>query len=555
MKWVSTVRMRNGMGWLGVVAVMALLRPAVPMAQSPISTAAKAGDRAAVRRLVAGGANVNQPAADGSTALLWAVYNADADLVRSLIAAGAKVDAANRYGVTPLLQAARTGDMPIMEALLKAGANSKLTHADGETPLMAAARTGRVDAVRLLLARGADVNGVDGNQEQTALMWAAAEGHTEVVSALLEAGAKPNVKAKLTAIAQRSHADHPTGGFTALMWASRNGHDETVRTLVKAGANLNEKNGDNASATMIAIANDRLDMANLLLDLGADPNDGSLYMAVDQHDGTTDMLARDGGLRRWDHPNKATTMDLIKRLLAAGADPNKAFQGQLHSISMCCGDNHNASAFYRAAVAADVEALKVLLPKSDLKWMPSAPPAGGRGGQLGRSAVMAASTGGRGATFGGGPGFGRLDKPVWRETGSRVPAEAVELLIKAGADADFQMEDDGNTALHQAVQRNDLEMIKVLARNGANLELYNWNGQTPIAVAEEAWDTEKRRTGPPPEVLQAMNAGTPIPEVKSAKGTVTLMRELLKWPAWTDAQFGTPAYLQQQAAPAAGGGR
>jgi ankyrin repeat protein len=530
MKWLNTVRMRHGLGWLGIVAVMALLRPAVPEAQSAISAAAKAKDRAAVRRLIAGRANVNQPATDGSTALLWAAYNSDLEMTRSLIAAGAKVDIANRYGIRPLLQASRTGDMAIMEALLAAGADPKLAAPEGETPLMASARAGRVDAVRLLLAKGADVNGVDANMDQTALMWAAAEGHTEVVSALLEAGAKPNLKARLTAITQRSHADHPTGGFTALMWAARNGHEETVRTLVKGGADLNAKNGDNASATIIAIANDRLDMANLLLDLGADPNDGSLYFAVDQHDGTTDMRARDGGLLRWDHPNKVTTMDLIKRLLAMGADPNKAFQGQLHSISMCCGDNHNASPFFRAAVAADVEALKVLLPKA-LKWMPSPPPAGGgRGGQLGRSAVMVAATGGRGASFGGGPGFTRLDKPVWREAGSRVPVEAVELLLKAGADANFQMDDDGNTALHQAAQRNDLEMIKVLARNGAKLDLYNWAGQTPIAIAEEAWETERKRVGPPPEVLQAMNAGTPIPEVKSALPTIALFRELLGWP-------------------------
>jgi hypothetical protein len=71
--------------------------------------------------------------------------------------------------------------------------------------------------------------------------------------------------------------------------------------------------------------------------------------------------------------------------------------------------------------------------------------------------------------------------------------------------------------------------------------LYNWNGQTPIGIAEEAWDVEKRRVGPAPEVLQAMNAGTPIPEVKTAKTTIALMRELLGWPAWTDADFGGPA--------------
>ena len=50
---------------------------------------------------------------------------------------------------------------------------------------------------------------------------------------------------------------------------------------------------------------------------------------------------------------------------------------------------------------------------------------------------MAASQGGRGATFGGGPGYGRQGPPIWREPGSRKPIEAVEVLIKAGADAYF----------------------------------------------------------------------------------------------------------------------
>jgi len=524
--------MRHGLGWLGVIAIAALLQPAAPAAQSPISTAAKAGDRAAVRRLIAGSADVNAPASDGSTALLWAVYNSDIDMVRSLVAAGAKVDVPNRYGVTPLLQASRTGDMPILEALLKAGANAKQAHADGETPLMAAARAGRVDAVRLLLTRGVDINQTDANLEQTALMWAAAEGHVDVVNALLEAGAKPNLQAARTKITDRRHADHPTGGFTALMWAARNGHEDVVKALVKGGADLKATNGDGATATMLAIANDRLDMANLLLDLGSDPNDGSLYFAVDQHDGTTDMRARDGGLLRWDHPNKTTTMDLMKRLLAMGADPNKAFVGQLHSYSMCCGDNHNASAFFRAAVASDVEALKVLLPKADLKWSP-APPAGGagRGGNFGRTALMVAATGGKGASFGGGPGFGRQEKPVWREPGSRLPIDAVELLLKAGADVNFQFEDDGNTALHQAVSRNDTDMIKLLVKYKADLEVYNWAGQTPIAMAEENFDAENKRAEPPAEVSLAINNGQMIPVVKSSGPTIALLRELQGWPA------------------------
>jgi ankyrin repeat protein len=513
-----------------VLLFVALVRPAVPAAESPIATAAKAGDRAAVRRLIAARADVNATERDGSTALLWATYNSDIELVRALLAAGAKPDAANRFGVTPLLQASSTGDMPIIEALLKAGANAELAHPEGQTPLMAAARAGRVDAVKLLLAKGAKVNAADQFASETALMWAAGEGHLDVVETLLEAGANANVKAKVNGLTDRKHGDFPTGGFTPLMWAVRNGNEDVVKALVKKGADLKATNGDNLTATVIAINNDRLDMAAMLLDMGSDPNDGSLYFAVDLHDGTTDMRQRDGGLLRWDHPNKLTTLDLIKKLLDMGADPNKPFNGVLHSWGLGAGENHNGTPFYRAAVASDVEAMKVLLAKkADMSWIP---PAGGRGGAP-RPALIAASTGGRGYNFGGGPGFGRIGPPTWREPGSRSPIDAVKLMLQAGADPNVQLDDDGNTALHQAAQRNDLDMIRALVAGKANLEAYNWTGQTPLNIAEDNAEKAKdKNAAPDPAVIAAMVAGTALPESKATPDqTVDLLRELLGWPA------------------------
>ena len=53
---------------------------------------------------------------------------------------------------------------------------------------MTAARTGSLAAVEALLAKGADPNAREA-REQTALMWAAAEGHTPIVETLLAAGA------------------------------------------------------------------------------------------------------------------------------------------------------------------------------------------------------------------------------------------------------------------------------------------------------------------------------------------------------------------------------
>src|SRR5688572_26996999 len=112
MKRVRTMSRRHGLGVLLATLVMAagwVASPVFTADDSPVASAAKAGDLAAVRTLIEKRADVNAPQADGSTALLWAAYNSDADMTRALLAAGARVDAANRYGVTPLIQASRTG--------------------------------------------------------------------------------------------------------------------------------------------------------------------------------------------------------------------------------------------------------------------------------------------------------------------------------------------------------------------------------------------------------------------------------------------------------------
>ncbi len=99
--------------------------------------------------------------------------------VESLIRSGADVNAANRYGVPPLSLAATNGNAAVLELLLKAGANPDATQSEGETALMTAARTGMPAAVKTLLAHGADVNAKESWRGQSALMWAAAEGHAE----------------------------------------------------------------------------------------------------------------------------------------------------------------------------------------------------------------------------------------------------------------------------------------------------------------------------------------------------------------------------------------
>jgi ankyrin repeat protein len=561
--------------WI-IVAVSAMALGGLVFAganDSAVAKAAKSGDLAAVRKLITAHADVNLADNDGSTPLLWAAYASDVEMTKTLLAAGAKADKANQYGITPLIQASRTGDAAVMDALLKGGADPSLAHPEGETPLMAASRSGHVDAVRLLLARKVDVNAADKYQEQTALMWAASEGHGEVVTALLDAGADPNRRAHINALTDRKNADHPTGGFTALMWAARNGDEDVVKRLVKGGADMTLKNGDGATASVIAIYNDRFDMAATLVGLGADANDGSLYTAVEMRDSTTDQFAYDGSRLRPNHPNKMTALDLIAFLLNHGADPNKVFSGQLHSYSMPNSDRFDNSAYFRAAVESDAEALKVIAPHvPDLDKMPegvappldadgqAAPPAGGRGRggnpNAGKTATMVTMTGGRGPGMTGGPGYIRDGAVPYREPGSRKPADALAVLLKAGASPNAKGA-DGSTLLHQAAAARNLDMIHALADAHVDFNATNKDGLTALDVAEGKQPANApargaapaRGGGAPPAVGGARGRGAPAGPTN--QDVAKLLRELMGLPPAPPAPPALPA-ANSAAVPAEG---
>jgi ankyrin repeat protein len=491
-----------------------------------------------VRALVKSGSDVNVRAGDGSTPLLWAANNGSVEIARLLIANKAAVDAANDFGITPLLQASSVGDSAMVDLLLRSGANPSKAHPEGETPLMAASRSGNVPAVRLLLTRGVDVNAAEKVQNTTALMWAAAEGHIDVVDVLLEAGADINRQGHITTLSDRNNADHPTGGFTPLMWAARAGNEALVRRLVSKGANVNLKNGDSASAAMVAIYNDRFDVAKTLIELGSDVNDGSLYVAVEMRDATTDQFAFDGSRRRPDYPNQTTALDLVRMLLERGADPNKRFELQFHSTHMPNTDRFDNTPFFRAAVAADVEALKVLVAHGarldqtpPMEKEPEKKPGdinvGGRrpNPNAGRTATYVAMNGGRGPAMTGGPAYIRDGAPPYREPGSRKPEEAVAILLEAGANPNAKSF-DGTTLLHQAARLGNLEMIRALAKAKVDFAQKNDDGFTALDVAEG-----KKKEGAAGPRAGGPGGGRGRGRGASQDDVAKLLRELMGLPA------------------------
>jgi len=103
-------------------------------------------------------------------------------------------------------------------------------HAD----LICDANKGDVSGVRTDFAAGADVNAKDNVKSQTALTWAAANGHLDCVNALIAALADVN--------AVDIH------GSTSLEWAASLGRLDCVNALIAASADVNAKDNDGKTA-------------------------------------------------------------------------------------------------------------------------------------------------------------------------------------------------------------------------------------------------------------------------------------------------------------------
>lgn len=213
--------------------------------------------------------SMEEPAADGITAMHFAAKNNHANMLKIMIDKGANVnvaeDAPAVIGTTPLHEACVVGNADIVKLLIEAGADDSLTTQDGETPAHFIAQEkqkykpvrseSRVAVIKAL--KNADIQRNDG---KTPIMLAQMLDYNSAVDMTM---------ALLDKEVDVNKTDN-AGNTVLLLHIDRICDKDTVKELIKAGADVNAKNKYGNTPLHLAL-NRRNDMVSrLLIKKGAD---------------------------------------------------------------------------------------------------------------------------------------------------------------------------------------------------------------------------------------------------------------------------------------------
>lgn len=320
--------------------------------------AANSGDGETIKVLLKAGANIRAPNEQIKNILpiyLWAnpflrrkpkdeadkkeIMRRYAEGFEALIKAGAEINGSNDYE-SPILIAAQRGFTPIVKILLERGVPANYKNRYGETVLMKAAEkyydseTSKAETVKMLLEAGAEPNAVrDGGYYcTTALINASRHSDVEAMRVLVEKGAKIDLICG--------------SGASALSAAVSSGNAEAVKYLLEKGGKPEFFALERQQILSIAVARGDAKTIKMLIDFGF-PVDGKGY-------GTNALLKA---------VENYSPVEIVNLLLEAGADPNLMIGGNKFS-----DDCHTP--LMTAVRTANEKVVNVLIAKkADVKFL------------------------------------------------------------------------------------------------------------------------------------------------------------------------------------------
>lgn len=288
---------------------------------SPLFIAIEKGNKVQAKKLVmagaSGGVDINEKLGDGTTPLLKAIKMGNNTIVELLVTRGADLNLADNEGITPLMAAASKNDVAISKLLLSRRVKVNEQSKEGKTALFYFAANGNKEMLVALMDKGANVNVVDSTGDSP-LHLAALSGKVSAFLLILSKMSPENEKDPMTPFLLAAYMGNKkqvteflaTGeeantvnafGETPLFWAVRGGHApvaevlvanggdaksmgghiyflmrnkkyDLVKQLILGGADVNNAGAYNYTPLMEAVNGNQVELIQLMLDKGANPN-------------------------------------------------------------------------------------------------------------------------------------------------------------------------------------------------------------------------------------------------------------------------------------------
>lgn len=349
-----------------------------------------------------------------------------------------------------LVEAVKRGDPAAVRALLADGVDVNTTEPDGATALHWAAYRDNLALADVLVRAGADVTAQNRHGVRP-LTLASVNGNDSLVELLLEAGADAN-----TTTAE---------GETTLMTAARTGRADAVRALLAHGADVNAvESWRGQTALMWAAAEGHAQVVRLLLGHGADVQARSekaftalLFASREGQVDTVIALLEAGA-------NLEETLQVFPRRTAGGVEVDVLVEPGLNALLLAAGNAHYELAALLLERGADPNAApRGWTALHQVSWV--------------RKAGIAGS-----------------NNPAPTGSGEMRSGEFVRRLVEHGADVDARvvrrppagitgLNMVGGTPFLLASRTADAEYMRLLVELGADPDLSNEDGATPLMVA------------------------------------------------------------------------